>query len=139
MKKRISLAFLLFSLASSLFAADELRNSTVESVTRREGDDRVALQVNVNSSTAKSPYSDIDWNDGVDGQKNKFRTITVQNTSAFDVLCATYSTFVGNGPRWVIPASTGSFTSYNYATFYMLVPAGTSTQTVSGVIERKKN
>ena len=142
MKKVIGfLISLVFCAPPFAYAEGEsLRNVTqVEGMVRREGDNRVALAVIVGSTTARSPYSSINWGDGVNGQRDNFRSITVQNTSAFDVLCATYSTFVGHGPRWVIPASTGSFTSYNYATFYMVVSPGVSSQTVAGVVERKSN
>jgi len=124
-----------------VFSTENLeKTSTVEGVTRREGNERIALATVIGATSAVSPYSSINWGDGVDGQKNDFRSITIQNTSKYDVFCATWANYTGIGPRWIISPSTGTFTSYNYATFYMfIVGDNISSQTLSGVIERNKN
>ena len=137
--KRLFISIGLLFFVSPLWGEGELNPVTTAGTTRREGDDRVPLALRIGSTSSVSPYANIDWGDGKIGQKSNFRAITIQNTSPYDILCSTYSQFVGNGPRWVIPQSTGSFTSYNYATFYMIMGADVSSQTISGVIERKKN
>jgi len=137
MKQLLIFSFLFF--VPLLYGEGEWRSVGTDPTARREGNDRIGILLIVDSVTARSPYADVSWNDGATGQKDQFRSITIQNTSPYDVLCATYAAFLGSGPSWTIPQSTGSFTSYNYATFYMIVSGGTaSSQTVRGVIERQK-
>jgi len=143
MKKQIGilLVLTLFLIVPPLQARDpgEWSKVTTEKVSKAEGNALNGLWVNVGSMSAISPYTNINWGDGNTDQISKFRSITVQNTSPYDVLCGTAPDFDGDGPSWVITKSTGSYTSWNYATFYMILGDVTaSSVTIRGVIDRQK-
>ena len=137
--KRLLIASALLCLCSApLFAGKPWRTSTVDPVAIDEGDELVGLLVTVGSTTATSPYQNINWGEA-NGQENKFRAIMVVNTSSFNVLCGTFPAFNVNAPGWAILKTSGIYTSSNHATFYMILEGTTaSSQTVRGVISKIK-
>ena len=129
---------LAFLLITSTAQSKPSRSSTSDSTSRDDGNDRTPISIAVNSTTAVSPYSNIGFGEGEDAQIRNFRLAIIQNPSSVDVLIGTFTGFTAASPYWFVPGSSGSWTTFNSATFYMLVVPDGSTVTVRGLVEKQK-
>jgi len=124
----VLIGFILISYFPYAFS-EPITGGSASRVVQTEGDRRYIATVPIDSHTAVSPFKDIAFSNGETGQTDELISVLVQNPNSYDVGIGTWSGMdISTGP--FVPKSSGSYTTMNHATFYMMAPAGASSGTV---------
>ena len=99
-----------------------------------EGNNRTPLRILVGSTTSVSPFASWPFN-----PQTELKSITIQNPAAADLEIATFPFKVADQAvaHWFVLKDSGSWTTTNHATFYMLLPPGSGSDTIKGYINRQ--
>ena len=112
--------------------AESDRNSTAERTMRSDGDGRYPFRVSVGSMTPINPFGGGSawlWD------KRRLRSISVLNPSPVELYIGTWSAFTSTASAWWVAKNSGTWTTFNHATFYMPLGNGASTAAVYGLAE----
>ena len=113
-------------------ASGESDNSpTAARTMRSDGDGRWPLAIVVTSITAVNPLGSAPWL----WDYRRLRSISLINPSPNAVHVGTWSGFTAASPSWFVPVNSGTWTTWNHATFYLLLAPNASTVTVRGLVE----
>lgn len=111
-------------------------------VFNQEGNDRITRHVAVTSITAVSPTAGITWPENAgtqDGQERFLRSVSLFNPSTYYIYIGTWTGFSASSHSFVLPnAASGTYTTTNSSTFYMLMQVDVPTVTVRVNINREK-
>lgn len=132
--KILVLLSILFLVPSVLLAVDSETdlNSKVQRVYKSDGNHRYGFSVQVGSEVSRGLFEIVGGTD-----TRSIRTVLVINpSSVYDLCIATFSDFtVGIDNCWIVPSSSGSWSTSNHANFFMKYPSGASSDTVKGNVE----